>query len=50
MCSFIVPVDFVILDFEKDGEIPILLERPFLATSRATIDLEKNELKMKING
>ncbi|KAA3483596.1 Retrovirus-related Pol polyprotein from transposon opus [Gossypium australe] len=48
--SFISPKNFVVLDFEEDREIPILLGRPFLATFRSTIDLEKNELKMKING
>ncbi|KAA3462831.1 oligopeptide transporter 4-like [Gossypium australe] len=48
--SFIIPVDFIVLDFKDDHEIPILLGRPFLATSRSTIDLEKNELTMKING
>ncbi|KAA3480390.1 Retrovirus-related Pol polyprotein from transposon opus [Gossypium australe] len=48
--SFIVPEDFVLLYFEEDHEISILLRRPFLATSRTTIDLEKNELTMKING
>ncbi|KAA3477290.1 Retrovirus-related Pol polyprotein from transposon opus [Gossypium australe] len=47
--SFIIPTDFVVLDFEEDREIPILLGRPFLATFRSTIDLEKNELTMKIN-
>ncbi|KAA3486812.1 Retrovirus-related Pol polyprotein from transposon 17.6 [Gossypium australe] len=49
VCSFIIPIDFVVLDFEEDREIPILLGRPFLATFRSTIDLEKNELTMKIN-
>ncbi|KAA3480830.1 DNA damage-inducible protein 1-like [Gossypium australe] len=44
------PVDFIILDFEKDHVIPILLGRPFLARSRSTIDLENNELTMRING
>ncbi|KAA3474241.1 bromodomain-containing protein [Gossypium australe] len=39
--SFIIPTDFVVLDFKEDQEIPILLGRPFLATSRFTIDLEK---------
>ncbi|KAA3487825.1 methanol O-anthraniloyltransferase-like [Gossypium australe] len=39
----------VILDFEEDDETPILLGRPFLPTSRSTIDLKKNELTMKIN-
>ncbi|MBA0607130.1 hypothetical protein Godav_019475 [Gossypium davidsonii] len=46
--NFIIPVEFVILDFEEDHEIPILLGRPFLAMSRSTIDPE-NELTMKIN-
>ncbi|KAA3474004.1 hypothetical protein EPI10_024339 [Gossypium australe] len=50
VCSFINSVDFVILNFEEDREIPILLDRPFLATSKSTIDLEKNKFTMKING
>ncbi|MBA0722640.1 hypothetical protein Golax_003298 [Gossypium laxum] len=41
---------FVVLDFEEDQEMPILLGRPSLDTYRSTIDLEKNELTMKING
>ncbi|KAA3483764.1 Retrovirus-related Pol polyprotein from transposon opus [Gossypium australe] len=48
--GFIIPAYFVVVDFEEDREIPILLEKPFLATSRSTIDLEKNELMTKING
>ncbi|KAA3466268.1 UPF0746 protein [Gossypium australe] len=34
---------------KEDREILILLRRPFLATSRSTIYLEKNELTMNIN-
>lgn len=48
--NFIVPIDFLVLDFKEDQEIPILLSRLFLSMSRTTIDLEKNELTMKING
>ncbi|KAA3477438.1 Retrovirus-related Pol polyprotein from transposon opus [Gossypium australe] len=48
--NFIIPMDFVVLDFEEDREIPILLGRPFIATSRSIIDLEKKELTMEING
>ncbi|KAA3469748.1 Retrovirus-related Pol polyprotein from transposon opus [Gossypium australe] len=48
--SFIISVDFVILDFKEDLEMPILLGRPFLATSKSTIDLQKNELTIRING
>lgn len=47
--SFIIEAEFIILDFEEDSEIPILLGRPFLETSRSTTDLEKNDLTMKIN-
>ncbi|KAA3469847.1 Retrovirus-related Pol polyprotein from transposon opus [Gossypium australe] len=47
---FIISVNFVFLDFEEDREIPILLGRPFLATYKATIDLEQNKLIMKIDG
>ncbi|KAA3452530.1 Transposon Ty3-I Gag-Pol polyprotein [Gossypium australe] len=32
VCSFIISTNFVVLDFEEDREIPILLGRPFLAT------------------
>ena len=39
--SFIFPVDFVILDCEVDFEVPIILGRPFLATGRALVDMEK---------
>ena len=35
------PLDFVVLDIEKDEEIPIILGRPFLATARALVDMEK---------
>ncbi|XP_070003172.1 uncharacterized protein [Nicotiana sylvestris] len=42
-------LDFVILDYKVDEEIPIILGRPFLATGRALIDCEIRELKMRLN-
>ncbi|XP_061367830.1 uncharacterized protein LOC133310844 [Gastrolobium bilobum] len=39
--KFIIPVDFVILDIEKNSTIPMIFERPFLATSGALIDVSK---------
>lgn len=39
----------MVLDFEEYRDIPILQGRPFLAISRSTIDLNINELTMKIN-
>ncbi|XP_049386509.1 uncharacterized protein LOC125850700 [Solanum stenotomum] len=37
---FIFPIDFVILDCEVDFEVSIILGRPFIATSRALVDVE----------
>ncbi|XP_057993032.1 uncharacterized protein LOC131174021 [Hevea brasiliensis] len=38
--KFFIPVDFVILQMEKDVQIPIILGRPFLATAGAIIDVK----------
>ncbi|XP_049368641.1 uncharacterized protein LOC125833521 [Solanum verrucosum] len=43
--TFIFPINFVILDCEVDFEVPIILGRPFLATGRALVDVERGELK-----
>lgn len=48
--NLLILVDFVVLNFKENWEIPILLGSPFLATSKSTIYLDKNELTMKING
>ena len=46
--KFIFPADFIELDMEEDKEIPIILGRPFLATGRAMIDVQKGELKLRV--
>jgi len=47
--SFIFPADFVILDCEVDFEVPIILGRPFLATDRALVDMEKGQMTFRLN-
>ena len=47
--SFIFPADFVILDCEVDFEVPIILGRPFLATGRALVNMEKGQMKFWLN-
>ncbi|XP_070005679.1 uncharacterized protein [Nicotiana sylvestris] len=42
--KFILPADFVILDYEVDYEVPIILVRPFLAIGKALVDVEAGEL------
>ena len=46
--KFIFPEDFIILDMEEDKEIPIILGRPFLATGKAIIDVQRGELKLRV--
>ncbi|KAL5558512.1 hypothetical protein UlMin_034723 [Ulmus minor] len=46
--QFIFLVDFIVLDYEADLEVPIILGRPFLATGRTLIDVQKGELTMRV--
>lgn len=48
--KFVFPFEFIIMDFNFDEENLILLERPFLATRRTSIDVEREELTMRVNG
>ncbi|XP_059285648.1 uncharacterized protein LOC132039124 [Lycium ferocissimum] len=43
--EFMLPANFVILDYAVDRDIPIILGRPRII-GRALIDLEKNEIKL----
>ena len=47
--SFIFLADFFILDCEVDFEVSIILGRPFLATGRALVDMEKGKIKFRLN-
>ncbi|XP_073120747.1 uncharacterized protein [Henckelia pumila] len=47
--KFIYPVDFVILDIDKNCEVPLIFGRPFLAMSRALVDVKKGELVLRWN-
>nr|GEZ58603.1 reverse transcriptase domain-containing protein [Tanacetum cinerariifolium] len=42
------PVDFVVVDFEPDPRVPLILGRCFLKTGRALIDVHKGELTLRI--
>ena len=39
--KFIFPVDFIVLEFEADKEVPIILGRHFLPTGKTLIDVQK---------
>ena len=48
--KFVLPADFVILDMEEDDSVPIILDRPFLATGKAQINVQEGELKLRVQG
>nr|GEX56736.1 DNA-directed DNA polymerase [Tanacetum cinerariifolium] len=41
--------DFVVVDFDVDPRVPLILERPFLRTTHALIDVHSEELTLRIN-
>ncbi|GJW45896.1 reverse transcriptase domain-containing protein [Tanacetum coccineum] len=42
--KFTFPADFVIVDYESDPRVPLILGRPFLRTARALIDVHGEEI------
>ncbi|GJS50537.1 reverse transcriptase domain-containing protein [Tanacetum coccineum] len=42
------PADFVVVDFEPDPRVPLILRRCFLKTSRALIDVYEGELTLRV--
>ncbi|XP_070034626.1 uncharacterized protein [Nicotiana tomentosiformis] len=46
--KFILPTDFMILDYEVDYEVPFILGRPFLAMGKAFCDVEARELIFRV--
>nr|GFC78173.1 hypothetical protein [Tanacetum cinerariifolium] len=46
--SFHFPADFVVVDFDADPRVPLILGRSFLKTGRALIDIFKGELTLRV--
>ncbi|XP_057432445.1 uncharacterized protein LOC130725214 [Lotus japonicus] len=46
--EFEFPVDFVIIDMDEDSKIPLILGRPFLATSQAKINVGKGTISLRV--
>ena len=46
--KFIFQVDFVVLNFEEDEEVPLILGMPFLYTARAIIDVYDGTLTLRV--
>ena len=48
MKSFIIPVDFIVSYMKEDMHMPIILGRPFLATTATLIDVQEGKLVFSI--
>ncbi|GJT95848.1 reverse transcriptase domain-containing protein [Tanacetum coccineum] len=47
--KFHFPTDFVVVDFEADPRVPLILRRSFLRTGRALIDVYGEEITLWVN-
>nr|GEX46622.1 reverse transcriptase domain-containing protein [Tanacetum cinerariifolium] len=45
--KFTFPADFVIVDYESDHRVPLIMGRPFLRTARALIDVHGEEMILR---
>nr|GEX78709.1 reverse transcriptase domain-containing protein [Tanacetum cinerariifolium] len=46
--TFHFPADFVVVDFDSDPRVPLILRRSFLKTRRALIDMFEGELTLRV--
>nr|GFD22863.1 reverse transcriptase domain-containing protein [Tanacetum cinerariifolium] len=47
--KFHFPTDFIVVDYVVDPRVPLNLERPFLSTGRALIDVYGKELTLRVD-
>nr|GEU87564.1 hypothetical protein [Tanacetum cinerariifolium] len=46
--KFIFPIVFIVLDIPEDNDVPLILERPFLSTAHAKIDVFKRKITLRV--
>ncbi|GKD33393.1 ribonuclease H-like domain, reverse transcriptase, RNA-dependent DNA polymerase [Tanacetum coccineum] len=46
--KFVFLVDFIILDMPEDINVPLILERPFLSTAHAKVDVFKRKINLRV--
>nr|GEV15229.1 DNA-directed DNA polymerase [Tanacetum cinerariifolium] len=47
--NFHFPTDFIVVDFDADPRVPLILRRSFLRTGRALIDVYGEEITLRVN-
>ncbi|CAM8877838.1 unnamed protein product [Rhodiola kirilowii] len=43
-----IPADFIVLEISEDTDIPIILGRPFLYTTRVVIDMDRGSIALRV--
>ncbi|GKA71682.1 reverse transcriptase domain-containing protein [Tanacetum coccineum] len=46
--KFTFPVDFVVVDYDVDPRVPLIIGRPFLRTARALVDVYGEDLTLRV--
>nr|GEY44464.1 reverse transcriptase domain-containing protein [Tanacetum cinerariifolium] len=46
--KFMFPADFVVIDYDVDHRVPLILGRPFLRTAYALVDVYEEELTLRV--
>ncbi|GJY59325.1 gag-pol polyprotein [Tanacetum coccineum] len=46
--KFVFPIEFIILDMPEDVNVPLILERPFLSTTHAKVDVFKRKIILRV--
>nr|GEU42764.1 reverse transcriptase domain-containing protein [Tanacetum cinerariifolium] len=47
--KFYFPTDFLVIDFEADPRVPLIIKRSFLRTNRALINVYREEITLRVN-
>nr|GEV72560.1 hypothetical protein [Tanacetum cinerariifolium] len=48
ICKFVFLIEFIVLDMPEDIKVPLILERPFLSTTYAKIDVFKRKITLRV--
>ncbi|GJT65680.1 reverse transcriptase domain-containing protein, partial [Tanacetum coccineum] len=48
VCKFTFPADFIVVDYDVNPRIPLILGRPFLRTAHALVDVYGEELTLRV--
>nr|GEZ43837.1 reverse transcriptase domain-containing protein [Tanacetum cinerariifolium]GFA71225.1 reverse transcriptase domain-containing protein [Tanacetum cinerariifolium] len=48
MGKFTFPADFIVVDYDVDPRVPLILGRPILRTARALVDVHREELTLRV--